>query len=426
MMNKIYIGQLEQTARIKLFILDTGVLSTHYEFANNVEVIHGDSSYNDDDVLLGHGTHLASLIIGKTCGVIKNPSIIPSRDKKYNYRIDKIYEFPVCKGIFGDCFFQDIEDGYQFVAAMLEDLNSAYYNYYSKNSDNVYRAVINLSFSSPGALPDYFQFTTDAHLSNIVQFGGVPVAAIGNFGNGFCQSYPATSEYAISVGAYDENYNMFKYSNYGSCVDVYAPGKQVYGAYIFNDTSYFAFSGTSQSTAIITGLITQMLILDSNLTLNDIRHVLKKQENYKTMGNCPSNTNTNTNASQSDECDAIAMNCTQMVSSILENNDDTTITTTTTTLTTSPSVQPTNAPSEPLYCCHAIYGYYTSLCEGIATKNDCEETRRVCYYNPDDCHSQTEFECIKNGRTCSTDEECCSENCQVRRRTWSACARQRY
>merc|ERR1712228_465286 len=66
------------------------------------------------------------------------------------------------------------------------------------------------------------------------------------------------------------------FSNYGECVDVYAPGIDVYSADLGeDDASYKLLRGTSMSTAVITGLIANMLWVDNDLTMEQIKNHLK-------------------------------------------------------------------------------------------------------------------------------------------------------
>lgn len=82
---------------VHVFVLDTGVLSTHDEFTNiGINIIHGLDTFTDESISKGHGTHMASLIAGENTGIIKSGTTI--------------YEYPVCSRTptSTSCFWQEL------------------------------------------------------------------------------------------------------------------------------------------------------------------------------------------------------------------------------------------------------------------------------------------------------------------------------
>lgn len=88
---------------------------------------------------------------------------------------------------------------------------------------------------------------------------GVPVlAAAGNRGASACDASPASSPFAITIGASDYNDQRLQLpegpgSNYGPCIDIFAPGENILGASANNTTQGVRLSGTSQAVAIAAG-----------------------------------------------------------------------------------------------------------------------------------------------------------------------------
>lgn len=132
--------------------------------------------------------------------------------------------------------------------------------------------IINMSFGSP----DFSQTMKDA-IDYAVSQGIIVVSAVGNDAqnaeNPNYLSYPASLDNVIGVGAVDSNYNRAAFSHYNSSVFVTAPGKNLRG--LKNDTSSIKTgSGTSFSTPIVSGIIADMISVNENITLDEIKDIL--------------------------------------------------------------------------------------------------------------------------------------------------------
>jgi subtilisin family serine protease len=101
--------------------------------------------------------------------------------------------------------------------------------------------------------------------------GVVLVAAAGN-DNDDWNFYPAAYDNVISVAATDHNDSRAYFSNYGSWVDVAAPGVDIYNT-LFNDT-YISWSGTSMATPHVAGLVGLMKSKNPNLNSEEILTIL--------------------------------------------------------------------------------------------------------------------------------------------------------
>ena len=202
----------------RIAIVDTGVQYDHPDLAGKVvrgyDFVDDDSDPYDGN---GHGTHCAGIAAAVTdngrgiAGMAPNATIYAVRVLNDN----------------GSGTLDDVANGIIHAADNGAD-------------------VISLSLGAPvGA-------TT---LRNAVDYawnsGSVVVAAAGNSGTSL-PSYPAYYDNAIAVAATDSNDNKASFSNYGSWVDVAAPGVDIYSTY--TGSSYRSLSGTSMATPHVAGL----------------------------------------------------------------------------------------------------------------------------------------------------------------------------
>jgi len=222
-----------------VYVIDTATNLEHEHFdhipAANKEYLGTTTDYTGSN----HGTHVTGSIVGQYYGVIRDP----------NVKVKVCDSFP-----YGSGTTSTVLECLQYVSADLETEKS--------NNDDV-RAVINLSLGSSGCIAYY-----DSDFAEINDNGGVVFAAGSNDNDDACGYTPACSDYAITVGAYDWSHTRSIFSNYGDCIDAWAPGSSIYSS-IFADGSYSTFSGTSMASPIMAGMVGQLLILNSDETVFD-------------------------------------------------------------------------------------------------------------------------------------------------------------
>jgi subtilisin family serine protease len=200
-----------------VYILDTGIRITHQEFGGRASVAFdalGDGQNGLD--CNGHGTHVAGTVGGSTYGVAKNARL-------YSVRV-----LPCGGG--GQ--ISDLILGIDWVTA-----------------NRVNPAVANISITAPAISP-----ALESAVTNSISSGIVYTIAAGNSQWDACEFTPARTPNAITVGATAEADERALYSNYGSCLDLFAPGNAVTSAGISSDTSTRVLSGSSMSAPLVGGI----------------------------------------------------------------------------------------------------------------------------------------------------------------------------
>lgn len=229
--NTFQYSNVDQGNGVKAYVIDTGVLRSHQEFKGRIEsgfgaVSDGQGS-NDCD---GHGTHVAGTIAGKTVGIARAATIVPVRVL--------------------DC------DGYGYLSDVLDGIDWVITNHQSNAP-----AVANLSLGYGSAVD-----VMDEAIQALVDDGITTVVAAGNDGVDACGSSPARAVNAITVGATNTADERTVWSNYGTCVDIFAPGgrnyiggQEIYSAGIASTRSYAEMSGTSMAAPHVAGVAARYL-----------------------------------------------------------------------------------------------------------------------------------------------------------------------
>jgi subtilisin family serine protease len=213
-------------AGVVAYVIDTGVMSGHAEFGGRVE--DGRSFTSEPattDCGEGHGTHVAALIGGATYGVAKAVTIVPV--KVFN-----------CGGSAS-------------VSTVIAGIEWATENHKSRGGP----AVINLSAGVDKGMGAGLERAA----RNAIKAGLTFVTAAGNEGGNACAQSPARVGPAITVGAISNVDKRAGFSNYGECVDLFAPGVNVVSAGIESVTDTATKDGTSMAAPYVTGVVAAFL-----------------------------------------------------------------------------------------------------------------------------------------------------------------------
>ena len=199
-----------------VYVADTGIRITHNEVAGRAT--HGFTAfgtiYDDGN---GHGTHCAGTVGGSgsgNTGVAKNCALVNVR-------------------VLGD-------NGSGSTDGVVAGINWA-------SNDHNGRGVLSMSLGGGGSA------VMDNAVNAASNNGLFVVVAAGNSNANACNYSPARAEEAYTVGATDVGDNRATYSNWGTCVDIFAPGSSVYSAWHTTDSTYNTISGTSMACPHVAG-----------------------------------------------------------------------------------------------------------------------------------------------------------------------------
>ncbi|MEV0449380.1 S8 family peptidase [Streptomyces sp. NPDC050600] len=204
-------------AGVTAYVIDTGVRISHTEIAgravNGYDAVEGDSVAQDGN---GHGTHVATTIAGKTYGVAKAARIVAVRVLDNN----------------GSGTTAGVIAGIDWVTA---------------NHAAGAPAVANLSLGGGAST------ALDNAVKNSIADGVTYAVAAGNSGTNASSSSPARVAAALTVGATDSADAKASWSNYGSVLDLFAPGVSITAGWNTSDTATNTISGTSMATPHVAG-----------------------------------------------------------------------------------------------------------------------------------------------------------------------------
>lgn len=216
---------------VKVYILDTGIRATHTDFGGRVisgfDAIGDGLGTSDPN---GHGTHVAGTVGGSHWGVAKNVTLVA-------VRVLDAAGFGTNAGVIA---------GVEFVTS---------------NHQAGQPAVANMSLGGGAST------VIDNAVINSINDGVTYAVAAGNDNANACNTSPARVTSAITVGATANNDARSQFtppfaSNFGPCLDLFAPGSNIQSAWHTSDTDSNVISGTSMATPHVAGVAA--LYLENN------------------------------------------------------------------------------------------------------------------------------------------------------------------
>jgi subtilisin family serine protease len=203
-------------SNVHVYVIDTGIRSTHTQFGaratKNYDAIGDGQNGNDCN---GHGTHVAGTIGGTTYGVAKAV-------KLHGVRVL-------------DC------SGSGSTSGVIAGVNWV-------TANHIHPAVANMSLGGGYYAP------LETAIQSAITHGVTFVVAAGNDDVNACNYSPAHLATAITVGSTTSTDARSYFSNWGSCLDIFAPGSSITSAWYTSDTATNTISGTSMASPHVAGV----------------------------------------------------------------------------------------------------------------------------------------------------------------------------
>jgi subtilisin family serine protease len=201
-------------AGVRVYVIDTGIRTAHTQFggrASNVFDAFGGSGADCN----GHGTHVAGTVGGSTYGVAK--SSLPRGVRVLN-----------CSGSGSN---SGVIAGVDWVRL-----------------NHIAPAVANMSLGGGASS------ALDTAVNNLSNAGVAMAVAAGNSNVDACSSSPARAANAITVGSITQSGARSSFSNFGPCLDLFAPGSGILSAWFTSNTATATLSGTSMASPHVAGV----------------------------------------------------------------------------------------------------------------------------------------------------------------------------
>ncbi|KAH8556393.1 serine protease 1 [Umbelopsis sp. PMI_123] len=250
---------------VKVFVIDTGINVKHVDFGGRAEwgatIPDGDADEDGN----GHGSHCAGTIAGKRYGVAKKAKPVAVKVLRSN----------------GSGSMSDVVKGVEWATEQhLIDQDAA-----QKANKKYKGAVANMSLGGGKSR------ALDDAVDGAVEEGIVFAVAAGNDNRDACNYSPAASPLAITVGASTITDERAYFSNFGKCVDVFAPGLDITSIWIGSDHATNKISGTSMASPHVAGLAAYFLSLtEEKVTPKQIKDQILELATKNALATLPKDT----------------------------------------------------------------------------------------------------------------------------------------
>lgn len=208
---------------VTAYVVDTGILATHADFGGRVR--SGFTAITDGNGTTdchGHGTHVSGTVGGSTYGMAKAASLVAVR----------------VLGCTGSGSTSGVIAGLDWVV--------------QDHAAGV-PAVLNMSLGGGASA------SLDAAVQAVINDGVTVVVAAGNSNADACLSSPSRAPAAVTVGATSSTDARASFSNFGTCVDLFAPGVGIASSWITSTTAAASLSGTSMASPHVAGAAAVLL-----------------------------------------------------------------------------------------------------------------------------------------------------------------------
>jgi subtilisin family serine protease len=239
-------------AGVNVYIIDTGIRRTHTQFGGRAFVgfdAIGDGQNSND--CNGHGTHVSGTVGGSTFGVAKAVRLFAVRVLN-------------CSGSGTN---SGVIAGVNWVTA-----------------NHISPSVANMSLGGGASS------ALDTAVNNSINSGVTYAIAAGNANTNAANSSPARVAAAITVGSSTISDARSSFSNFGSVVDIFAPGSSILSAWRTSDTATATLSGTSMATPHVAGVAARFLQSNPGSSPATVRNEIVNQATLNHLSGIPSGT----------------------------------------------------------------------------------------------------------------------------------------
>jgi subtilisin family serine protease len=237
---------------VNAYIIDTGIRRTHTQFGGRAfvgfDAVNDGQNTNDCN---GHGTHVAGTVGGSTYGVAKAVRLFAVRVLS-------------CSGSGSN-------------SGVIAGVNWVTANHASP-------AVANMSLGGGAST------ALDTAVRNSIAAGVTYAIAAGNANQNAANSSPARVTQAITVGATTSSDARSSFSNFGSVVDIFAPGSAILSAWRTSDTATATLSGTSMATPHVAGVAARYLQGNPTASAATVRNALVADATLNHLSGVPTGT----------------------------------------------------------------------------------------------------------------------------------------
>jgi subtilisin family serine protease len=222
-------------SNVHAYIIDTGIRFAHTTFAGRAtsgfDAVDGGSADDGN----GHGTHVAGTVGGATFGVAKGVQLVAVRVLDAN--------------------------GSGTTAGVIAGINWV-------TTNAIKPAVANMSLGGGAST------SLDNAVTNSINSGVTYAVAAGNSNANACNSSPSRTPAAVTVGATQTNDARASFSNFGTCLDTFAPGVGITSSWNTSNTATNTISGTSMASPHVAGAAALILGANPTFTTTQVRNAL--------------------------------------------------------------------------------------------------------------------------------------------------------
>jgi len=232
-------------AGVTVYVLDSGIRFSHSEFGGRARAGY-DVYGGDAGDCYGHGTHVAGTVGGATYGVAKGVNLV-------SVRVLDCYGYGSTSGVIA---------GVDWVTA-----------------NRVGLSVANMSLGGPA------NTALDNAVRNSLASGVTYVIAAGNNNANACNYSPSRVTDALIVGNVNSSDTRYSTSNYGLCLDLFAPGTSITSAWYGSDTGTTTMTGTSMAAPHVAGIAAMYLEYNPGAQPVDVQYAIDQNGTWDVVSN---------------------------------------------------------------------------------------------------------------------------------------------